>query len=328
MKAITYQKSQDTFTIKEVEAPQITTPLDVLVKVYAVGLNPVDAKVHLWSGMVEDFDDSFIGGLDVSGEIVAVGSAVKDWSIGDKVLYHGNMTRKNGGFAEFAIQDARTLVAHPKVAQEVAASTPCAAWTAYRALVDKLDVENKTSLFIAGGSGGVGSFAIQIAKYFGVETIITSCSERNHDFVKQLGATHILNYQSQDVEQEIMQITNGVGVEAALDCVGGDNDQLCASVLCYEGEMVELVKTVDPTLYKDAFLRGLSFHQLRLGSGHRNGNKGLQTLVTAGQKVSELLENERLQVPNLNIISLEQVGDALMGMRSQRTVGKIVAKLS
>ncbi|USD67306.1 zinc-binding dehydrogenase [Vibrio sp. SCSIO 43136] len=327
MKAITYQKSQDTFTVTQLDTPSIHKPYDVLVKVDAVGLNPVDAKVHLWNSMVDGFDDSFVGGLDVSGEIIALGSAVEGWSIGDKVLYHGNMTRTQGGFAEFAVQDARTLVAHPNVSPEVAAATPCAAWTAYRALVDKLAIEQRNSIFIAGGSGGVGSFAIQMAKHFGVETIITSCSERNHEFVKQLGATHILNYQSQDIEQEVMQITNGIGVDVALDCVGGDNDKLCAAVLSFEGEMVELVKTVEPASYHNAFLRGLTFHQLSLGSGHRNGEKGLQSLVNAGKQVSALLEQGVLTVPNLQIITLEQVGDALKDMRNQRTVGKIVAKL-
>lgn len=76
MKAITYQKDQDTFTYTDIDTPEINGSFDVLVKVHAVGLNPVDAKVNLWHEMVDGIDDTFVGGLDVSGEIVAIGDKV------------------------------------------------------------------------------------------------------------------------------------------------------------------------------------------------------------------------------------------------------------
>lgn len=327
MKAITYQKTQDTFTYAELPTPELQTEFDVLVKVHAVALNPVDAKVNFWHGMVPDMNDSFVGGLDVSGEIVAVGEAVTEWQVGDRVLYHGNMRRVHGGFAEYAIQDAHTLTAHPNTSAEVAAATPCAAWTAYRALVDKLNIETRSSIFIAGGAGGVGSFAIQMAKHFGIETIVTTASAAKHEYVKSLGATHAIDYRDEDVIEQVMAITNGNGVDVSLDCVGGDNDILAASVLNFEGEMVELVRTLRPESYPNAFLQGLSFHQLSLGSGHVNGVKGAETITKSGKAVSKLLDLNILHVPELEVIPLEQVGDKLLEMRAQRTTGKIVAKL-
>ena len=249
MKAITYQREQDTFTVSELPQPVLQSPFDVLVRVHAVALNPVDAKVNFWHGMVPDMNDNFVGGLDVSGEIVAIGKQVTGWAVGDRVLYHGNMRRVHGGFAEYALQDARTLTAHPNVPAEFAAATPCAAWTAYRALVDKLNIESRSSIFIAGGAGGVGSFAIQLAKHFGVSKIVTTASTAKHSYVKKLGATHVIDYRSDDVAEQIMNLTDGLGVDVALDCVGGDNDLLAASVLGFEGQMVELVKTVQPELY-------------------------------------------------------------------------------
>ncbi|WP_375749458.1 zinc-binding dehydrogenase [Vibrio sp. HN007] len=325
MKAVTYQKESDTFTFSETNSPKLETEYDVLVKVMAVGLNPVDAKVHQWTGMVNGMDDNFVGGLDVSGEVVEVGSAVSEWKVGDKVLYHGNMRRVHGGFAEFAIQDSRTLVRHPNVSAETAAATPCAAWTAYRALFEKLSIEKRSSVFIAGGAGGVGSFAIQLARIAGVKTIITTSSAANHDYVKSLGATHTIDYRTEDVVAAVLDITDQKGVEVSLDCVGGENDLICASVLGYEGEMVELVSTVNPNNYPGAFLKGLSFHQLSLGSGHVNGEHGFSTITHAGNKVSELIESGDLTIPKLEIIKLEQIGDALKAMREQRTIGKIVA---
>lgn len=327
MKAMTYQRKQDTFSIAEVETPTIISQQDVLVRVYAVALNPVDAKVHLWHSMVPGMDDDFVGGLDVSGEIVAVGSAVEGWSIGDRVLYHGNMRRVNGGFAEYALQDSRTLTTHPNVPSSIAAATPCAAWTAYRALVDKLDICNRKSIFIAGGAGGVGSFALQLAKYFGVETIITSASAAKHEYVKSLGATYAIDYHTQDIVAEVLKLTRDEGVEVSLDCVGGENDITCAAVLGFEGHMVELVKVVEPEKYSDAFLKGLSFHQLSLGSGHVHGDKGYASIVSAGDAVSKLLEQGDLKVPELEVIPLAQIGEKLLEMRQERTLGKIVASI-
>ncbi|TMX64691.1 zinc-binding dehydrogenase [Vibrio rotiferianus] len=328
MKAITYQKDQDTFTYTDIDTPALASGLDVLVKVHAVGLNPVDAKVNLWHEMVDGMNDTFVGGLDVSGEIVAIGDMVSGWQVGDRVLYHGNMRRMSGGFAEYAIQDSRTLVAHPDVAPEVAAASPCAGWTAYRALVDKLNISTRKSIFIAGGSGGVGSFAIQLARFFGVETIITTSSAANHEFVRSLGATHVIDYKQEDVREQIMAITEGFGVEVSLDCVGGDNDILCASVLGFEGEMVELVRTTRATEYPGAFLQGLTFHQLSLGSGHVNGARGLQSIVEAGTSFSALLETGNIKVGNLKVIALEAAGEALLSIRQQRTVGKVVVKIN
>ncbi|MCG7586936.1 zinc-binding dehydrogenase [Photobacterium sp. OFAV2-7] len=328
MKAITYQQPQDTFSLAELPLPQLHTEFDVLVKVHAVGLNPVDSKVNFWHGMVENMNDSFVGGLDVSGEIVSTGEAVTNWKVGDRVLYHGNMRRSHGGFAEYAVQDSRTLTPHPAISAELAAATPCAAWTAYRALVDKLNIAERSSLFIVGGAGGVGSFAIQLAKLFGVKNIIATSSKVNHEYLSMLGATHTIDYQSEDVIARVMEITEHKGVDVALDCVGGDNDVIAASVLGFEGELVELVKTVNPTVYPDAFLKGLSFHQLSLGSGHVNGEIGRATIVNAGKAVSKLLETGELTVPELKVISLEQVGDALLDIRNQRTVGKVVAKIA
>ncbi len=327
MKAITYNIPGDAFTLAEIPIPELQTEHDVLVNVHAVGLNPVDAKVNFWHGMIEHPQQSFVGGLDVSGEIIAIGSAVKAWKPGDMVLYHGNMRRNHGGFAEYAIQDSRTLLPHPAVSAEVAAATPCAGWTAYRALVDKLDIASRDSILIAGGSGGVGSFAIQIAKSFALDTIIVTCSESNRQYVSQLGATAAIDYQSEDVVKRVMALTSQLGVDVALDCVGGDNDLLAASALRFEGEMVELVKPVNATLYPNAFLQGLSFHQLSLGAGHVNGDRGRASIVNAGKAVSGLLESGQLKVPALKIIPLEQVADSLVAIRNQRTVGKIVAKL-
>ena len=328
MKAVTYQKQHDTFTVTEQAAPTLETPFDVLVKVHAVGLNPVDYKINSWHMALPDMDDHFVAGLDVSGEIVEVGGSVSDWQVGDRVLYHGNMFRAFGGFAEYAIHDSRTLTPHPDTSAEIAAASPCAGWTAWRALVDKLDIASRSRVFIAGGAGGVGSFAIQIARHFGVKAIITTASAHKHDYVKQLGATHAIDYHQDNVVQQVLDITGDAGVEASLDCVGGDNDKLCAAVLGFEGHMAEIVKLVAPEQYDNAFGKALSFHQVALGSGHAHGPKSWQDIVSAGTALSGLLTTGDVSVPMLEVISLEQIPEKLAAMSNQRTTGKIVARIA
>ena len=113
----------------------------------------------------------------MAGEVVAVGEDVAGWAVGYGVLTHGNMFRPHGGLAEFTVQDARTLVAHPEgIDPATAASTPCAGWTAWRALHDRLRLSADDTLLVAGGSGGVGGFALQIARDARLRTVIATTS--------------------------------------------------------------------------------------------------------------------------------------------------------
>lgn len=323
MQALAYNPSTDRFTV-EVQPIPVPGDDDVVVRVLACGLNPVDAKIHQWHGLASGMNPHWVTGLDVSGEIVAVGANVQGWQPGERVLYHGDRFRPHGGFAEFARHDSRTLSRHPRVAPAVAAATPCAGWTAWRALVDKLRLTARDALFVAGGAGGVGGFALQLARHLGLDTVIATCSAANADYVAGLGATHVIDYHNEDVRAAVMRLTQGQGVSRALDTVGGDTDLQVASVLGFEGEMVELVRVVRPDRYPDAFLKGLSFHQLSLGSGHRHGAAGRQTLVRAATAMNALLEQGSIQVEALTEIDLPQVSEALRALRQQHTRGKIV----
>lgn len=326
MRALTYHKSTDEFVLSELEMP-VPAAGEVLVKVVATGLNPVDAKINRWCTGAREMDDTWVPGLDVSGIIHQVGEGVEVWTVGDAVLYHGNMFKPCGGFAEYALADANALIKHPDVDPVIAAATPCAGWTAWRALTDKLNIADHKSLLVMGGSGGVGGFAIQIAKHFGVEKIFATCSEPNAEYVRSLGATHTIDYSWEDAMSIVFQNTNMQGAEAALDTVGDDNDITAADCLGFEGHMVELVNTLRPVAYNGAFLKGLSFHQLSLGSAYRAGQKAMADLTRAGTDFSNLLETGDITVPKLQQIGLEEVGDALKAIRNQRTVGKITLKI-
>lgn len=148
-----------------------------------------------------------------SGEVVSCGSGVPvcKFKPGDRVVYHGDLSRP-GGYAEYSSVTWRALTHIPaNVSNEDAAALPCAGLTAYQALHRRLHVKAGDSILIHGGAGGVGLFAVQLAALAGCSPVITTCSEKNNDFVRSLGATHIVNYEKQSVVDEVAKITGGRG---------------------------------------------------------------------------------------------------------------------
>ena len=324
MRALTFDPLSDQWKLRDLPVPDIGDH-DVLVRVQYCGLNPVDAKIRFWKRAAPDMTDEWVGGLDIVGEIVKLGSAVHQWRLGDRVVTHGNMFRSHGGFAEYSVQAAHTVFACPSLSPEIVAAVPCAGWTAWRALYDKLRITADDTLLIAGGAGGVGSFAIQLAKRTGLKTIIATTSAKNRDYVAALGATQIIDYQTTDVVSAVLEITGGQGVSRGLDCVGGENAKFVANSLRFEGEMVELVDVADPSQYDDAFSKALSFHQVSLGSGHHYD--GGKTLIRTASAFLKVLEEGGITVDRLQIIPLEEAGNALQAMLQKHTVGKIVIQI-
>ena len=155
------------------------------------------------------------------------------------------MRRRQGGFAKFAIHDARTLTKHPNISSAEAAASPCAAWTAYRALIDKLHIKKHGSILIYGATGGVGSYALQLCRHFQLSTIIAVCSEENFSYANGLGATHCFDYRDPMFFEKIKGFVGENGVDYALDCVGGSAQVICSSLLGFDGQLAELVSTIE-----------------------------------------------------------------------------------
>ncbi len=325
MKAVTFDPHTNRFSLAELPVPE-PGPDEVRVRIEACSLNPVDAKIINWKTQARDMNSSWVPGLDVSGSIDTVGTDVTDWKPGDRVLYHGNMYRPHGGLAEYAIHRAATLIAHPDVPAIIAAATPCAGWTAFRALKDRLAVNEESILLISGASGSVGGFAVQVAKALGVKTIIATCSSANSEYVKSLGATHTIEYHHENIEERVREITRGRGATHALDTVGNGVEVPIVNALSFEGQIVEIVSLVRPELYDNAFIRGLTFHQLALGSAHATPATE-QLLVKAGTAFSKLLEQGKIIVPRKQVITLEDAPSVLTNLLKQRSSGKFVVTL-
>src|SRR6266581_3628172 len=209
MKAIVYTQygSPDMLQLKEVEKP---TPRDneVLLKVYATSVNAGDLHVLradpflirlMGYGLLRP--KNTILGAAIAGRIEAVGRNVKQFQPGDDVFGDLSESGKRGGFAEYVCASADALVLKPsRLSFEEAAAVPVAAVTALQGLRDKGHIQAGQKVLINGASGGVGTFAVQIAKSFGAE-VTAVCSTSNVDAARSMGADHVIDYTKEDFTQ-------------------------------------------------------------------------------------------------------------------------------
>lgn len=204
MKAIVYTKygSPDVLELKEVEKP-IVRDNDVLVKVYAASVNAADWHllradpflVRLMTGL---FKPKYpVLGADIAGRVEAIGIGVTQFKPGDEV--YGDLSACGwGGFAEYAVASENALVLKPaNLSFEETAAVPLAAVTALNGLRDKGHIQPGQKVLINGATGGVGTFAVQIAKYFGAE-VTAVCSTGKLDLVRSIGADHVIDYKRED----------------------------------------------------------------------------------------------------------------------------------
>jgi NADPH:quinone reductase-like Zn-dependent oxidoreductase len=216
MKAIVYTNygPPDVLQLKEVEKP-FPKDNEVLIKVRAASINPLDWHymrgtpylVRIQAGLLKPKDNSL--GVDVAGLVEAVGKDVKEFQPGDEVF--GSC---NGAFAEYVCAFEKWLVKKPaNLTFEQAAAVPVAAYTALQGLRDKGQIQPGQKILINGASGGVGSFAVQIAKSFGAE-VTGVCSTRNVELVRSIGADHVIDYTKEDFTQ------SGRGYDLIFDTVG------------------------------------------------------------------------------------------------------------
>src|SRR5689334_18498300 len=204
MQAIVYTTygSPDVLQLKEVEKP---TPKDnqVLVRIHAASANPADWHLMRAEPFLARFANGLLRpkntrlGADIAGRVEAVGSNVTRFHVGDEV-FGGLGLNELGGFAEYVCASEALLALKPaRLTFEQAAAVPLAAFTALQGLRDKGQIQAGQKVLINGASGGVGTFAVQIAKAFGTE-VTGVCSTRNLDMVRSIGADHVIDYTQAD----------------------------------------------------------------------------------------------------------------------------------
>lgn len=240
MKAIIIEAYGDIGQFKEAELPEPEISAnEVLVEVRAVGVNPIDWKIR--AGYLQDylpFDLPIVFGWDVSGVVKRVGALVTDFSAGDEVLARADL-KKPGAFADLiAIEEAQLVKKPENMTFEEAAAIPLAGMTAWQMLYDKVNLKAGETVLIHGGAGGIGVFAVQLAKRSGAE-VITTGSGRNKEFLAALGADQFIDYRQEDFQNAV------AGVDAVVDLIGGDVLERSYNVLKRGGRLVSVAGRPD-----------------------------------------------------------------------------------
>lgn len=319
---------QDKGKWKEMIVGELQTPKprkgEILVEVHAVGLNPVDYKTA--TGGNPNWSYPHILGLDVAGVVAEAGEGVTQWKKRDPVVYHGDLTKK-GGYAEYTVTTAHTVSRIPEnVSFEDAAAIPTAGYTAYQSLFRKLPFEQVESILIHGGAGGVGGFGVQLAKLAG-KKVISTASAHNHDYVKSLGADYVIDYREEDVLARVMEITNGRGVDAVVDAVSRESATDSLDMLAFLGHIVFISGAPDFTKIKP-FTKSVSYHEIALGAAHQSGDvKAEKSLSVIGDEMLALMAQGKLSSMLKEVITLDEITEALTRLSERHVKGKIVVKI-
>jgi NADPH:quinone reductase-like Zn-dependent oxidoreductase len=315
-------------SLMEVPAPTLRQR-DILVDVRAAGLNPVDFKFR--QGKLRAIYRPrlpFVLGNEFAGEVIAVGDEVKRFCAGDRVFARVEKDRL-GAFAERAAV-GEDCAAHmpPNLDFEAAAAVPLAALTALQALRDELDLKPAEKVFISGGAGGVGTFAIQIAKWLGAH-VTTTASKRGEALVRSLGADEVIDYEMDDLSRI------GKNFDAGLDLIGGDTLDKMFRIMKPGTKIVSVAAVPEPrTALLDLGGRrvlaalfwvisyGVRQRARRAGVGYR-----YLFMHPSGSDLAQLaalIEQERLRTIIDKHYAFAEIAKALDYVESGRAKGKVV----
>jgi alcohol dehydrogenase len=308
-------------------------PGDLLIEVRAAGLNPVDFKFR--QGKLRAIlrpTLPFVLGNELAGEVITVGSDVKRFRVGDRVFTRVAKDR-GGAFAQRACADELHAAHMPRNLDfTAAAAVPLAGLTALQALRDELDVKPGQRVFISGGAGGVGTFAIQIAKWLGAD-VTTTASKRGEALMRSLGCDEVIDYTSQKISEA------GRRFDAGFDLIGGKTLKQMFEIMKPGTKIVSIAGLPEPqTAIKDLGERralAAMFWVISFGirSRARRSGVGYRYLFMHPSgadlaRLAELIEQGKLKVIVDKTYPFSNISEALAYVESGRAKGKVVVAMS
>ncbi|WP_225986364.1 NADP-dependent oxidoreductase [Rufibacter sp. LB8] len=309
MKAAYYDVFGGTENIKvgQLPLPEVKEG-EVLVRVKAAGVNPVDAVVM--AGYLEGMlpvEFPAIPGWDVAGVVEDRGFSARRFNVGDEVYaYARRPTVQGGTFAEYIVLPESYLAQKPKnLSFAEAAGIPLVGLTAYQSMFDKGQLQAGQNVLILGASGGIGTLGIQLAKEKGA-TVIGVASQKNHAFMLKLGADHVVDYNGQDVGEAVKNLFPD-GVDLIFDAASGDTLQQSLKALKTGGTLVSILHQ------GQGLPQNINFHYVFVEPNARQL-----------EELRELAEAGKLTVHVSETYSLDHAAKALDQIASHHTKGKIV----
>jgi NADPH:quinone reductase len=322
MKAIVIREpgGPDVLTLSELPAPA-PRPEEVLIEVAAAGVNRPDVLQRM--GLYPPPPGaSNIPGLEVAGEVVALGEGVTRWRVGDKVT----ALTAGGGYAEYAVAHEGSCIRAPEgLGMAEAACIPETFMTVWHNVFERGGLKAGEAFLVHGGSSGIGSTAIQLARHFGARVFATAGSDEKCAYCERLGAERAINYKTGAFAKEIKELTGGRGVDVILDMVGGayvQDDIACAAE---DGRIVQIAFLKGAKVQLD--LMPLMLKRLTL-TGSTLRPRPPQFKARLAREIEEkalpLLESGAVRIVIDRAFPLAQAADAHRHMETNAHMGKIV----
>ena len=332
MKAFVVDRYQKRTALRLADMPTPELHEDeVLVEVHAAGVNLLDAKIRGGEfKLILPYRLPLILGHDVAGVVARVGPRVRQYKVGDEVYARSDDFRI-GTFAEFVPVKEASLALKPKgLTMEEAASIPLVGLTAWQALVEKANLKKGQKVFIQAGSGGVGTFAIQLANHLGA-TVATTTSTTNVALVKSLGADVVIDYKTQDFEDVLRDY------DVVLNSQDGKTLEKSLRVLKRGGKLISISGPPDPEFGKEVAAPGFVRLVMRLlSSGVRRKALGLGVgysflfMKASGSQLREitrLIEAGAIRPVMDRVFPFASTNEALAYVEAGRAKGKVVIKI-
>lgn len=312
--------------VQEVPTPALQQDSQILVRLKAAGVNPIDTKIRQ-RGLFYPNALPAILGCDGAGIVEAVGAAVQKFEVGDEVYFcHGGLGNDPGTYAEYALIDEHFAARKPKSLSFVeAAAAPLVLITAWEALYDRARLEAGRRVFIHAGAGGVGHVAIQLAKLAGATVCTTVSSEEKATLVQQLGADHVIFYRQTDVVQAVLDWTAGEGVDLTFDTIGGAALSQSFAATAVYGDVVTLLAPDPQTDWKTARDRNLRLsYELMLTPMLKGMVKAQQEQTKILQQCARLFDQGQLKMQIQQIFPLAEAARAHRILEAGSVMGKLI----
>jgi len=318
-----YGEFKDSLKFAEVDKPKVSDS-EILIEVKAVSLNPIDYKIvqgHLKELLELDLPAGI--GYDVSGEVVEIGSKVKNFEVGDEI-YSRVPQEYMGTLAEFVAVDSSVVAHKPEnVTFEKAASLPLVGLTAIQAL-EKAGLKEDDRILIHAGSGGVGSFAIQYAKSKGA-IVYTTTSSTNLDWVKALGADRVIDYKNEDYKE----VANNLDI--VFDTLGDDYTFEAFEIIKEGGKVTSIVGPPDDQSAKEMGMDDYEMPEKLKKLTEKNSAQYMHTWMhpDAAQlkEIKEMVEDRTIR-PSIDLVyDFEDAVKAFEYLATGRAQGKVIVSL-